>query len=199
MIPREKFPYTLVNGNVYDSGDPIAVLADAVKATAWNDTKAWEARKAEAKARGKLLGRGMGCCIESTAGSSVDEFEMQFDVAGKVAIYCNTKSTGQGHETAFAQVAADRLGLPLDSIRIVEGDPNVKVLGAGSGGSRSMQFGGSAIVLAAREVVRKGTDLAAKQLEAAVEDIEFEHGRFCIKGTDRAVTLQALKIGRAHV
>jgi carbon-monoxide dehydrogenase large subunit len=192
MIPKEKFPYTQVNGNVYDSGDPIGVLADATKAVNWDDKKAWEARKAEAKKRGKLLGRGLASCIESTAGASVDEFEMQFDNAARLKIYCNTKSTGQGHETAFAQVAAEQLGLPLESIQIVEGDPNVKGLGGGSGGSRSMQFGGSAIVLASREVVKKGTALAAKELEAAAADIEFNHGVFKIKGTDRSVALQSL-------
>jgi len=192
MIAKEKFPYTLVNGSVYDSGDPIGVLADATKAANWSDSAAWEARKVEAKKRGKLLGRGMATCIESTAGSSVDEVELRFNADGKVMIYCNTKSTGQGHETAFAQVAAEALGLELESIHVVEGDPNVKVLGGGSGGSRSMQFGGSAVLIGSREVIKKGTELAAKDLEAAEADIEFDHGRFRIKGTDRGTTLEAL-------
>jgi carbon-monoxide dehydrogenase large subunit len=192
MIPKDKFPYTLVNGSVYDSGDPVGVLADATRAVNWDDAAAWEARKAAAKKRGRLLGRGMACCIESTAGSSVDEVEMRFDPRGTVTVYCNTKSTGQGHETAFAQVAAAQLGLPMESIRIVEGDPGVKVLGGGSGGSRSMQFGGSAVVLGSREVIRKGMALASKELEAAESDIEFHQGAFRIKGTDRSVALAGL-------
>ena len=192
MIPKDKFPYKLVNGSVYDSGNPLGVLADATKAANWADTAAWAARKAEAKARGKLLGRGMATCIESTAGSSVDEVELRFNPDGKLTVYCNTKSTGQGHETAFAQVAEEALGVPLQNIHVVEGDPNVKVQGGGSGGSRSMQFGGSAVLLGSREVIKKGIALAAKDLEAAEADIDFDHGRFRIKGTDRNVTLQAL-------
>ena len=192
MIPKDKFPYTLVNGSVYDSGDPLGVLADATKEANWGDTAVWEARKAEAKKRGKLLGRGMAACIESTAGSSVDEVELRFNPEGKVSIYCNTKSTGQGHETAFAQVAAEALGLPLENMRVIEGDPNVRVQGGGSGGSRSMQFGGSAVLIGSREVIKKAATLAAKELEAAESDIEFEHGKFKIKGTDRSVALQAL-------
>ncbi len=192
MIPKDKFPYKLVNGSVYDSGDPLGVLADATKAANWADTAAWEARRAEATKRGKLLGRGMAACIESTAGSSVDEVELRFNSDGKVMIYCNTKSTGQGHETAFAQVAAEALGLPLESFHVVEGDPNVKVQGGGSGGSRSMQFGGSVVLIGSRDVVKRATALAAKELEAAEADIEFDHGKFRIKGTDRSVVLQAL-------
>jgi aerobic carbon-monoxide dehydrogenase large subunit len=192
MIPKDKFPYKLVNGSVYDSGDPLGVLADATKAANWSDTAAWEARKADAKKRGKLLGRGMASCIESTAGSSVDEVELRFNAEGKVTIYCNTKSTGQGHETAFAQVASEALGLPLEGMHVIEGDPNVKGLGGGSGGSRSMQFGGSAVLIGSREVISKATALAAKDLEAAEADMEFDHGKFRIKGTDRSVTLLAL-------
>ena len=192
MIPKDKFPYKLVNGSVYDSGNPLGVLADATKAANWADTAAWEARRTEAKKRGKLLGRGMATCIESTAGSSVDEVELRFNPDGKLTIYCNTKSTGQGHETAFAQVAAGALGLELANVHVIEGDPNVKVLGGGSGGSRSMQFGGSAVLLGSREVIQKATALAAKDLEAAAADIEFDHGKFHIKGTDRSVSMQAL-------
>ena len=152
----------------------------------------FELRKAEARARGKLLGRGMATCIESTAGSSVDEVELRFAPDGKLTVYCNTKSTGQGHETAFAQVASDALGVPLENIHVIEGDPNVKVQGGGSGGSRSMQFGGSVVLIGSREVIKKGTALAAKEMEAAEADIDFDHGRFRIKGTDRGVALQAL-------
>ncbi len=193
MIAKDSFPYKLVNGSVYDSGNPLGVLADATKAANWSDTAAWEARKADARGRGKLLGRGMAACIESTAGSSVDEVELRFNPEGKlITIYCNTKSTGQGHETAFAQVAAEALGVALENIHVIEGDPKVKGLGGGSGGSRSMQFGGSAVLLGSREVIKKGIALAARELEAAEDDIGFDHGKFHIKGTDRGVSLQAL-------
>ncbi len=192
MIAVEQFPYKLPNGSVYDCGDPKAVLQHALQASRWDDTKAWDARVAEARKRGRLLGRGMACCIESTAGAALDEAELRFGPDATLTIYVNTKSTGQGHETAFAQVASAALGLPLQSVRVIEGDPNVKVAGGGSGGSRSMQFGGSAVLLGAREVIRKGLPLAARELEAAEADIEFHHGAYRIKGTDRAIPVQAL-------
>ena len=117
---------------------------------------------------------------------------MRFDREGNLTIYLNTKSTGQGHETAFAQVAAAALGLSLDSMRVIEGDPSVKLAGHGSGGSRSMQFGGSAVLLGAREVIRKGLPFAANELEAATADIEFHHGAYRIQGTDRSVSMQSM-------
>jgi len=190
MIPKDGFPYKLANGSVYDCGDPLGVLQHAREASAWDDDKFWEARKAEARERGRLLGRGMATAIESTAGGALDEAELRFDAEGNLAIYVHTKSTGQGHETAFAQVAAAALGLPLESIRVIEGDPSVKLAGHGSGGSRSMQFGGSAVLLGAREVIKKGLPFAAKELEAAAADIECHDGAYCIEGTDRRLSMQ---------
>ena len=192
MIPKDRFPYTLANGTVYDCGDPIGVLDQAVKVTGWGDAHAFEARRAEARKRGKLLGRGMACCIESTAGMGGDEVELEFDPGGRLVLYTMTHSSGQGHATAFAQIVADALGMPIESVELREGDPSKRLWGGNTGGSRSTHGAGSTLFLGAQEVISKGLALAARELEAAEADLEFRDGAYRIKGTDRAVTLQAL-------
>ncbi len=193
MIPPEKFPYNLVNGYVYDSGHPEAVLADALKASGWNDRNAFERRRAEARTRGKLFGRGIATAIEPTgAGNVADNVDVRFEQDGTVSLYAVSHSSGQGHETAFAEIVADALGLPLESVHLREGDPRVRLVGNGTGGSRSTHGVGSALLVAAREIIKKGMALAAAALEAAEADIEFVDGRYRIKGTDRAITFTAL-------
>lgn len=193
MIAPTKFPYNLVNGYVYDSGHPEAVLADALQASGWNDRAAFEQRRVAARARGKLLGRGIATAIEPTgAGNVADNVDVRFEHDGTVSLYAVSHSSGQGHETAFAELVADALGIPLESVRLREGDPRVRLVGNGTGGSRSTHGVGSALVVAAREIIKKGMALAAAALEAAEADIEFSDGRYRIKGTDRAITLIAL-------
>jgi carbon-monoxide dehydrogenase large subunit len=176
MIPRDKFPYKLVNDMVYDCGDPIAVMEDAVRATGWDDTRSFEARRAEARKHGKLLGRGMACCIESTAGMGGDEVELRFDEDGKLMLYTMTHA----------------LGIPEDKVQLREGDFTLKLIGGGTGGSRSTHGAGSALYNAAQESIRKGMALAAHDLEAAEADIEFADGAYRIKGTDRKLMFEAL-------
>ena len=194
MIPRDRFPYKLVNGNVYDSGDPAGVLDRALEAVGWHDAARWQRRREAAAARGKLYGRGMACCIESTgAGNAAgDQSVIRFSADGTATLYAVSHSTGQGHETAFAQIVAGVLGLPIEQFRLREGDPAVRLVGNGTGGSRTMTGAGSAMLVAAQEVVRKAKLLASAELEAAESDIEFSAGVFRIAGTDRSVSLQAL-------
>jgi carbon-monoxide dehydrogenase large subunit len=194
MIPRSAFPYTLVNGNVYDSGDPAGVLARAMEAARWTDRAALEQRRSEARSRGKLLGRGMASCIESTgAGAAAgDQGVIRFEDDGVIGVYAVSHSSGQGHETAFAQIIAGVLGVPLEIIRVREGDPRLRLVGNGSGGSRTTVGAGSVMLTAAREVVKKGLPLAAEKLEAAEADIEFADGVYRVKGTDRTVPLLEL-------
>jgi aerobic carbon-monoxide dehydrogenase large subunit len=188
MIPADKFPYSLSNGYIYDSGDPRAVLADAVKASHWDDKAAFEKRRAEAKARGKLLGRGLATAIEPTgAGNFADNVEVKFGGDGQIDLFAVSHSSGQGHETAFAEVVQRILGVPLGSIKLHEGDRHRRVIGNPSGGSRSMHGVGSALHVASWEIVKKGMPLAAQVLEAAEGDIEFDHGKYHIKGTDRSI------------
>ena len=103
-----------------------------------------------------------------------------------------TQSSGQGHQTAYAQLAAEKLGLPLDKIRVLQGDTAAIGFGRGTGGSRSMPVGGAALVHAADKLIEKGKKIAAHMLEAAEADIAFADGAFAIAGTDRSVTIEAV-------
>jgi len=191
LVPKTKFPYTTANGGKYDCGDFEGVLEDALRASDW---KGFAARRAEAKARGRLLGRGISTYIEATGGGFAphDQVAMRFGADGGVTLYAVSHSHGQGHETTYAQIVSAVLGVPLESIRLRNGDPAVRLVGNATGGSRSLLGVGSVMQLAAKEAVEKGKALAAETLEAAAADIEFRDGSYRIKGTDRAVTLTAL-------
>jgi carbon-monoxide dehydrogenase large subunit len=194
MIPRDRFPYTLVNGNVYDSGDPVGVLERVASVARWSDKAAFERRRAEARSRGRLRGRGMASCIESTgAGAPAgDQCAVRFGDDGSITLHAVSHSSGQGHETVFAQIVGGVLGIPFEAIRVKEGDPSVRLVGNGTGGSRTTAGAGSGMLVAAREVVKNGLRIAADELEAAETDIEFAEGVYRIKGTDRRVSLTEL-------
>jgi len=193
MIPPKKFPYTLVNGIVYDCGDPEAVMEDALAAANWKDSAAFERRRAEAKARGKLLGRGLATAIESTGvGGPADEVVLRWNPDGGIQLHAVSYATGQGHETTYAQIVAGVLGVPVESIRLKEGDPDVRLTGSGTGGSRSTHGAGSSMHVVANDVVKKGLALASDELEAAPADIEFRDGEYRVTGTDRKLSLLAL-------
>lgn len=193
MIPPEKFPYRLVNDYVYDSGDPRAVLVDALKAADWADGQRLEQRRAEARARGRLYGRGMATAIEPTgAGNVADNIDVRFAEDGAITVYAVSHSSGQGHETAFAEVIARLLGIPAETVRLREGDVNVRLVGNGTGGSRSMHGVGSALHVAGLEIIRKGMPIAADALEVGEPDVEWSDGVYRIKGTDRSITFSAV-------
>jgi carbon-monoxide dehydrogenase large subunit len=177
---------------VYDCGDPIGVLDDALKAAGWTDRKSFTARRAAAKQRGRLLGRSLACPIESTAARGGDEVELEFEATGRLVLYTMTHSSGQGHATAFAQIVSDALGLPLESVELREGDVSKRLWGGNTGGSRSTHGAGSTLFLGAQEIIRKGMPLAARELEAAPADIEFRAGAYRITGTDRQVRMETL-------
>src|SRR6185437_13690954 len=122
-----------------------------------------------------------------------DEFaELRFDPSGTLTILMGTQSSGQGHHTAYAQLAAERLGLPPDQVRVLQGDTDAISFGRGTGGSRSLPVGGAALAHAADKLIAKGRKIAAHLLEAAEVDIAFEDGVFAIAGTDRAVGIDAV-------
>ena len=191
LVTKDRFPYTAANGITYDCGDFEGVLGDAVKASDWSG---FPARRAEAAARGKLRGRGMAAYIEASGGGFApsDQVELRFGADGGVTMYAVSHSHGQGHETSYAQIASSVLGVPVEKFRLRNGDPAVRLVGNATGGSRSLLGVGSVMQLAAKQVVEKGLALAAKDLEAAVADIEFADGSYRIRGTDRAVSLAAL-------
>src|SRR5207247_2574654 len=122
-----------------------------------------------------------------------DEFaELRFDPAGTLTVLMGSQSSGQGHQTAYAQLAAERLGLPFEQIRVLQGDTDAIGFGRGTGGSRSLPVGGAALAHAADKLIAKGKKIAAHLLEAAEADLAFEDGAFTISGTDRNVAIEAV-------
>jgi carbon-monoxide dehydrogenase large subunit len=191
FIPKDKFPYRIAAGFEYDCGDFAGVMDKALHASSWNS---FEQRKKESSRRGKLRGRGMATYIEATGAGFApqDQIEMRWKSDGALTLYAPTHNHGQGHETVFAQLVSRELGIPMEKIGLRTAGPEFYIAGNATGGSRSLAAVGSVVMLAAKEMVKKGMALAAEKLEAAVADIEFVEGRYRIKGTDRAVSIQTL-------
>jgi carbon-monoxide dehydrogenase large subunit len=194
-VPREAIPYKAASGMTYDSGDFTSVLGEAVKAT-----DGFERRREESKQRGKLRGLGIGSYLEVTAPPNKEMGGIHFEGGGandsSITMVSGTLDYGQGHASPFAQVLASKLGVPFERIRLVQGDSDRIVFGAGTGGSRSAMMGGGALALASEIVISKGKELAAETLEAAATDIEFADGEFTVAGTDRSVSL--MELARRH-
>lgn len=186
MIGRSAMPYTSTVGETYDSGDFARVLDTAIEKSGWRD---FAARRSASARHGKKRGIGLAYYIESTMGDPSERAEIRFADDGYVEVYVGTQSTGQGHETAYIQLVADRLGVPGERVRVRQGDTDAIPTGGGTGGSRSLYSEGQAIFLAAATVIEKGKQAAADALEAAAADIAFENGRFSIVGTDREISL----------
>ncbi|MBV9735768.1 MAG: xanthine dehydrogenase family protein, partial [Acidisphaera sp.] len=192
-IRPEQMPYKAPNGSLYDSGDFPAVLDDALALADWDG---FPARRAASRASGQLRGRGLGQYLEVTAPPQNEMGGIRFEDDGTVTIITGTLDYGQGHASPFAQVLVDRLGIPFERIRLLQGDSDELIAGGGTGGSKSMMASGAAIVEASQKVVEQGKRSAAHVLEAAVVDIEFSvgpaGGRFSIAGTDRAIGIMEL-------
>ena len=188
-ITPEMMPYTAPSTMVYDSGDFSVVLDRALQAADWDG---FAARRAESARRGKLRGRGIGQYLEVTAPASNEMGGIRFEDDGSVTMVSGTLDYGQGHATPFAQILVDRLGIPFEKIRLVQGDSDQLIAGGGTGGSRSLMQGGSALIGAANEVIENGKKIAAHFLEASAADIEFSRGRFAIAGTDRGIGIMEL-------
>ena len=178
------FPYQTATGAVYDSGDYVARLDEAMERA---DAGGFPGRRAEAARRGKLRGFGVGPYVEGTGGVPQEYAEVRVLPTGIVEVPIGSQSQGQGHETVFAQVVSERLGVPFETVRIVMGDTDRVARGVGTFASRSMVRAGSAAVEAADAVVAAGTRMAAHVLEAAGADIQYGEGAFQVVGTDRAI------------
>jgi aerobic carbon-monoxide dehydrogenase large subunit len=196
FIPADAYPYQTPVALQYDSGDYGTTLELALKAA---DYAGFEGRRREALARGKLRGIGIATYIEAcgiapsavvgSLGARAGLYEsaaVRVHPTGSVSILTGSHSHGQGHETTFSQLVADRLGIPIESVEIVHGDTAKIPYGMGTYGSRSLAVGGSAIVKAMDKVVAKGRKIAAHLLEAAEADVEFADGKFSVAGTDRS-------------
>src|SRR5262245_27781599 len=196
FIPKNKFPYRIAAGFEYDCGDFAGVMDKALANAGW---ATFADRKEQSRKRGRLRGRGMATYIEATGAGFApqDQVELRWGDDGGLTLYAPTHNHGQGHETAFAQIIADVLGTPLESFQLRTAGPEFYISGNATGGSRSLAAVGSVVMLAAQEMVKKGMNLAAEKLEAALADIEFAAGRYRIKGTDRSIGIVELAKGGA--
>jgi aerobic carbon-monoxide dehydrogenase large subunit len=177
-------PFKTALGHTYDSGDFATLLKRALTQA---DADGAPRRKDEARARGKLRGVGISYYVECCGGAPGVPAVARFEPDATVTLIVGTLSNGQGHETAYSQIAAERLGVPFESIRVVQGDTALLKVGSFTGGSRSVPVGGVAARSACDEAIAKGKEIAADLLEAAAVDITFEGGRYVVAGTDRAV------------
>ena len=204
FIPADAFPYQTPVALQYDSGDYTATLNAALKAA---DFAGFEARRAAAKARGKLRGIGLSTYLEAcgiapsavvgSLGARAGLYEcanIRVHPTGSVTVFTGSHSHGQGHETTFAQLVHAQLGVPMDQIEIVHGDTAKIPFGMGTYGSRSLAVGGSAMVKAMDKIVAKGRKIAAHLMEAAVEDVEFKDGSFTVAGTDKSKALAEISL-----
>jgi len=188
FIPASAMPHKLHSGIAYDSGDFMRVMDDCLRLADWNG---FPKRAAESKKNGKLRGRGIGYFVEEAAIFN-DRMVIRFDPSGTLMIIAGTHSHGQGHQTVYAQMVHEWLGVPIESISFVQGDTNEVAVGRGTYGSRSMHVGGNALKRAADAIIEKAKPMAAMMMEAAAGDIEFKDGSFHIVGTDRSLPLTAV-------
>jgi carbon-monoxide dehydrogenase large subunit len=188
LIPPSAMPFKTGLVFTYDCGEFERVMTMALTRS---DRAGFERRRAEARARGKLLGLGLANPIEVAGGpyTSVnpDTAELRINPDGSVSLFAGTTSMGQGNETAFAQIVSDRLGVPPERIQVFWGDSDALGAGRGNGGSGAISVGGAAVLRATERVVERGRRLAAHLLEAAAEDVTLRDGRFVVAGTDRDV------------
>lgn len=187
MIPQTAMPYkTPIGDRVYDTGDFQGHLAQAMKAADWDG---FAARAAASQKNGKVRGIGIGSYIECTAWGSGEDVTASLEKDGTVIVTSGTQSNGQGHATAYAQFVSQHLDIPLEKVRVIQGDTAAIKTGNGTGGSRSIPVGGVASHLAGEALAKNLRVLAADVLEAAQGDLEFADGHVRIKGTDRSVSL----------
>jgi aerobic carbon-monoxide dehydrogenase large subunit len=190
LIPPEAMPYKTALTFTYDVGEFEAGMRQAAEVA---DVGGFAARRADSVRNGRLRGLGICNCIEVAGGPFLrpgrDNASIALTEDGRVILRTGTMSVGQGLETSFPQLVAERLGVPVEQIEYQQGDSDLLPFGRGSGGSGAMPIGASAIWVAADQVIEKAKRIAAEMLEAAVADITFEEGRFRIAGTDRFVDL----------
>jgi aerobic carbon-monoxide dehydrogenase large subunit len=186
LIPTKAIPYKSASGQTYDSGDFEGLLDKTLALADWNG---FDDRARASAERGLIRGRGLSCFVECVGAYPFEGADIRFAADGSVIVVTATQSSGQGHETSFAQLAAERLGIPFDKVRIKENDSSDLPKGLASVGSRSMIMAGSAIAIAGDAVIEKGRSLASHVLEVSKADLEFRDGSFRVRGTDISIGL----------
>jgi carbon-monoxide dehydrogenase large subunit len=186
MYRSDAMPFTNAMGESVDSG-AFAETMDAALAQA--DQAGFAARRTQSEAQGYLRGFGLAYHIKGTGGSPHENVEICFEKDGTVSLITGTQTIGQGHETTFPQLVAERLGVENALIHLRQGDTDLIPTGGGHGSSRATYMAGTAIWRASDEIIAKGTAEAAAALEAAEDDISFSDGHFTVSGTDRSISL----------
>lgn len=186
LIPVDAIPYTNGVDVTYDSGDFAKSMDMALEMSDWDG---FAERQQAAKARGRLSGIGMGNYIETATGYPLERAEMEIQPGGLVDLVMGTQSSGQGHETSYAQIVSDWLELPFDCVRLRTGDTDFVSMGSGSHSSRSMRLAGHLYRQTSEEIIDRAARIAAYVLEAAAEDLIYSSGSFTIEGTDRSLHL----------
>ncbi|MEA3191692.1 MAG: aerobic carbon-monoxide dehydrogenase large subunit [Betaproteobacteria bacterium] len=186
LVPAAAMPYRNPFGLVYDSGDYAAAQDRAAAAAGWHG---FEARRAEARRRGRYRGIGLANYVELNTGAPREQAEITVRPEGRIDLVLGTLSSGQGHETSFAQLIADWFSVEPSQVRLLAGDSDVAKIGGGTHSGRSMRMGAAVMRRASDLAIEQGRQNAADVLEAAAADIEFAAGRFSVKGTDRSVGL----------
>ena len=186
IVGLQEMPWTAPGGFVYHDADLRANLDRAVEAV---DMAGFAARRAASAERGRLRGIAATPYVENDGGAPAEYAKVEAHADGTVTVFAGTQNFGMGHETVYAQIAADRLGIDFDAIRFVDGDTARVKEGFGSHGSRSTRIGGTACVMGADLMVERGRTLAGEMLEAPGADIGYDAGVFGVEGTNRSVTL----------
>ena len=189
FIKPKAMPYTTPTAKVYDSGDFSGTLARAQEIADWDG---FNKRAAESKRAGKLRGIGIATYVEACGGNGPETAHVRLDRDGGVTVLIGSQSSGQGHATAYAQIVADKLDLPPEKVRVVQGDTDLIESGAGTGGSSSIPVGGVSVERASKTLAEQLKDLAAEALEAAAGDLEIANGAVRIAGTDRVISFADL-------
>jgi aerobic carbon-monoxide dehydrogenase large subunit len=184
LIPESAMPFANPLGLTYDNGAYEKAMSAALALGDWNG---FPARRDDARRRGRLRGIAVANYVEVTSGFPTERVEITVRPQGRVDAVIGTLSSGQGHETSFAQLLVEWLGVPFESVRLITGDTDVVSEGGGSHSGRSMRLAGIVIGKASEVIVARGKSIAARVLEAAEADIEFGKGRFTVTGTDRSI------------
>jgi carbon-monoxide dehydrogenase large subunit len=186
LISPRSMPYTNALGFTWDVGEFERVLDRGLTLSGWKD---FDARRRTSMARGKRRGIGLGLYLHATGGSTSEVSQVQLMPDRTVMVRTGTQSSGQGHETAFAQIVAQRLEIPMDRVRVVQGDTDAIAVGGGTGGSSSLPIAANTIRRAAGHMLDEARRQAAGALEAAAADLEYGAGVFRVTGTDISIAL----------
>jgi len=189
LVPPSAMPYRNPFGMIYDSGTYQEVMDHVLKLGAWSGIAT---RRAEAKARGKCRGIGVANYVDTATGVPRERAEITVQPEGVVEVVIGTVSSGQGHETSFAQLVGEWLGVPIDSVQLVTGGTDRVSVGGGSHSGRALRLGSIVMLRASDEIIAKGLRIASHVLEVGEADLEFAGGRFTVKGTDRSIGIFAV-------